>query len=80
LKPIHVSELGLPDFCLTPRLRLSSRSSENTVVLVSRAGDAQNSWPAVAGFSAPSAPVVLTMFRSPLTSGFAAVAEFGLAM
>jgi hypothetical protein len=61
-------------------LRFSIRSSDSTVVDVSRYAACQNSWPAVAGFRPPSAPDVLTMLRRPLSSGFAAVAEFGFAM
>ena len=47
---------------------------------VSRDAAAHCSCPAVAGFRPPTAPEVLTRLRSPLISGFAAVALFGLAM
>jgi hypothetical protein len=53
-------------------------SSENVVVVVSR-WDCQNSLPPVPGLMPPNVPVP-TICRSPLSSGFAAVVEFGLRM
>jgi hypothetical protein len=53
-------------------------SSENVVVVVSR-WDCQNSLPPDAGLMPPNVPVP-TICRSPLSSGFAAVVEFGLRM
>ena len=47
------------------------------MVVVSRNAPRQYSWPAVAGFSPPSAPAP-TICRSPFSSGFGAVTELGL--
>jgi hypothetical protein len=80
LVPVNVSVICLPVRWRTCWFSDRIRSRDRTVVAVSRFAAVQNSWPAVAGFSPPSAPDVLTMFRRPFVSGFAAVVEFGFAM
>src|SRR3954464_11104663 len=67
-----------PPFCITPACRLRAMSRLNVVVVVSRL-DCQNSLPPEAGLMPPNVPVP-TICRSPLSSGFDAVVEFGLRM
>src|SRR4051794_26302557 len=73
-------DMTSPVFCHAARCMFSARSRLKLVVVESISAGFQYELPAAAGLMPPSVPFDPAMFRSPLSSGFVAVAEFGFAM